>query len=576
MSPALAYVVGVLAVWTGFVFLLRAAAHGMIFATAPRRQRPAASRPLVISLVAAAALLLTGLSLTKSLSGPQWSAPLVWVVLPFYGWAAVACGVLCAVRIVQALLALSPVERLRKAAGAVAWLLVGGLFTAFWVRAGFEAQLLKGRIPLDGITLGAIASLSVLAVLAMAWADRRSRTRGVSKGLVAHLALLVGCVVFGLPFVYLLITSFKEDRDMVSRDGRIVWVPKVEVQVPYFDAKSPLYEGEFEGATVHGEIIERLPNGNARVDIFKPMSMRGITFTTPFSKLREIPKMIPTVTGRFQGKAIEGKVVQEREDGSKVVSITKPREFAGTEYVAAPSDVEPIRVVGLKWQNYPDALDFLPPEAGKGLVFLRNTLLIVLLSVVGTLLSSSIVAYAFSRMKFPGRGPLFLLLLSTMMLPAAVTLLPQFLIFRYLGWIDTLYPLWAPSFFASAFNVFLLRQFFMTIPMELEDAAKIDGSGYLNTFWSVMLPQIKPALAVIAIWTFMGAWNNFMGPLIYVNSPENMTIAYAVQLFQGARSGEPGLLMAFVTMSIVPVLALFFFAQRYFIEGVTLTGLGGR
>jgi multiple sugar transport system permease protein len=163
-----------------------------------------------------------------------------------------------------------------------------------------------------------------------------------------------------------------------------------------------------------------------------------------------------------------------------------------------------------------------------------------------------------------------------MMLPGAVTLLPTFLIFRQLGWIDTLYPLWVPTFFAGAFNVFLLRQFFMSIPMELEDAAKIDGCSFLRTFWQVMVPQVKPALAVIAIWTFMGAWNNFMGPLIYVNSPENMPIAYAVQLFQGQRGGEQHLMMAFATMAMLPVLVLFFFAQKYFIEGVTLSGFGGR
>jgi len=116
----------------------------------------------------------------------------------------------------------------------------------------------------------------------------------------------------------------------------------------------------------------------------------------------------------------------------------------------------------------------------------------------------------------------------------------------------------------------------MTIPKELEDASKIDGCSYFKTFWTIMLPQIKPALAVIAIWTFMGVWNNFMGPLVYINSPENMPISYGLQLYQGQRGNEPGLLMAFATMAMVPVLLLFFFAQRYFIEGVTLSGLGGR
>ncbi len=177
-------------------------------------------------------------------------------------------------------------------------------------------------------------------------------------------------------------------------------------------------------------------------------------------------------------------------------------------------------------------------------------MVIVVGSVLGTLLSCSLVAYGFARLRFPGREFLFKVLLSTMMLPAAVTLLPQFLIFRSIGWVDTLYPLWVPAFFASAFNVFLLREFFKQIPYELEDAAKIDGCSYLRTFWSVLLPQVKPALIVVAIWTFMGAWNNFMGPLIYVNSQEQMPIAYALQLFNNDRGGEPALLMAFSTMAI--------------------------
>ncbi|HLK15242.1 MAG TPA: carbohydrate ABC transporter permease, partial [Fimbriimonadaceae bacterium] len=224
----------------------------------------------------------------------------------------------------------------------------------------------------------------------------------------------------------------------------------------------------------------------------------------------------------------------------------------------------------------PTALEFLPTASNYGLTFLGNTLYLVALSVIGTLLSCSIIAYAFSRLRFPGKNLLFAIMLSTMMLPAAVTMLPQFLIFRSLGWIDTLRPLWVPAFLGSAFNVFLLRQFLLNVPMELEDAAKIDGCTYLKTFWSVMLPQITPALAVIGIWTFMGAWNNFMGPLIYVSSPEHMPIAYAVQQYNSDRSGEPGMLMAVTTMSMIPVLSLFFFAQRYFIEGVTLSGLGGR
>jgi multiple sugar transport system permease protein len=162
-----------------------------------------------------------------------------------------------------------------------------------------------------------------------------------------------------------------------------------------------------------------------------------------------------------------------------------------------------------------------------------------------------------------------------MMLPAAVTMMPVFLIFRSLGWVDTLKPLWVPAFFGSAFNIFLLRQFFLSIPNELEEAARIDGCSHYTVFWRIMLPQIKPALAALTIMAFMGAWNDFRGPLIYISSPENEPLAYALQLFQSAHGSEPGMLMAASTLVMIPVLALFFFTQRYFIEGITLTGIKG-
>jgi multiple sugar transport system permease protein len=200
---------------------------------------------------------------------------------------------------------------------------------------------------------------------------------------------------------------------------------------------------------------------------------------------------------------------------------------------------------------------------------------LAVLSIAGTILASSMVAFSFSRLRWPGRDGLFVILLATMMLPGAVTMMPVFLIFRWLGWIDTLMPLWVPAFFGSAFNVFLLRQFFLTIPNDLEDAAKIDGCSYFGIYHRIMLPLVKPALAAITIMTFMGSWNNFMGPLIYISSPLKMPLAYALQLFQTAHGGEPGLLMAASTMMMMPVLVVFFLTQRYFIQGVTLTGLKG-
>lgn len=229
----------------------------------------------------------------------------------------------------------------------------------------------------------------------------------------------------------------------------------------------------------------------------------------------------------------------------------------------------------VRFQNYWEALKFLPPSSFYGLKYLLNTLFLTTMNVVGTLLSCSLVAYAFARLRWPGRDLIFLIMLSTMMIPGAVTMVPVFLIFKWLGWIDTLRPLWVRSFFAGAFGVFLLRQFFMTIPTDLEDAARIDGCGYFGIYWRIMLPLIKPAMAALAIMTFMGSWNDFMGPLIYISSPDKMNLAYGLQLFQSLHGGEWSLLMAGSTMVILPVLLIFFLAQRYFIQGITLTGIKG-
>ncbi|MEA2552496.1 MAG: multiple sugar transport system permease protein, partial [Fimbriimonadaceae bacterium] len=356
----------------------------------------------------------------------------------------------------------------------------------------------------------------------------------------------------------------------------IVWVPRVQRTIAYNDPINPLFETTYGGQTVQATVTQRASSGAVKLDIVKPLSLRGIEVNTVASKLNEVPRQAPLVSLRMDGVKATGVVIADLEDGRQRVRVIEPPVLKGREAIFQPNQLEPIRDVGLRWQNYSEALSYLPRETLYGLVFLKNTLIIAILSVIGTVLSSSLAAYAFARMRFPGRDVIFGLFLATMMLPNAVTMLPQFLIYRQLGWIDTLLPLWAPAFFGSALNIFLLRQFFRTVPMELEDAAKIDGCSYGRTYWSVMLPQIKPALAVIAITTFLAAWNNFLGPLIYINSPEKMPISYALQLFMGDRSNEPGLLMAFVTLTILPVLLLFFVAQKYFIEGVTLTGLGGK
>ncbi len=223
------------------------------------------------------------------------------------------------------------------------------------------------------------------------------------------------------------------------------------------------------------------------------------------------------------------------------------------------------------WENYPKMWNYLPFFS-----FLRNTMYVTSMVLIGTILSCSVVAYGFSRLRWPGRDVVFIMVLATMMLPFQVTMIPLYLIFKQLNWINTFKPLWIGSFFAvNGFFVFLLRQFYLTIPLELEDAAKIDGCGYFGIYWRIMLPLIKPALATVAIFSFMWTWNDFIGPLIYINSVDKMTLALGLRLFQTTYSAEWALMMSAATVMTLPVLTLFFVAQKYFIQGITLTGMKG-
>jgi multiple sugar transport system permease protein len=225
----------------------------------------------------------------------------------------------------------------------------------------------------------------------------------------------------------------------------------------------------------------------------------------------------------------------------------------------------------LAWGNYVKTLVYID--------FVRyflNTVYVTLMSIIGTVVSCSLVAFAFARLRWPGRDALFLLVLSTMMLPAQVTMIPVFLIFTKLGMVDTLKPLWLPTFFGTAFFIFLLRQFFLTIPHDLEDAAKIDGCGYFRIFYRIMLPLIKPAVTAVVIFQFMWTWNDFLNPLIYITTRKDlMTLTIALQSFNHLHGVEWSLLMAASVMMTIPVILIFFFAQKYFIQGITLTGLKG-
>ena len=207
--------------------------------------------------------------------------------------------------------------------------------------------------------------------------------------------------------------------------------------------------------------------------------------------------------------------------------------------------------------------------------YLNNTIFLAIMNVVLTIIGCSMVAYAFARLHWPGRDACFAILLGTMMLPGAVTMIPVFMIFKELGWYNTLLPLWVPAIFGGGFNVFMLRQFMKGIPHELEEAAFMDGCGWFGIYWRIVLPLMKPALVAIAIFTFMGSWNDFMGPLIYLNSDKLYTLPMGLFMFQNKYGSQFGMLMAASTMMILPIVIIFFVSQRYFMEGITLTGVKG-
>ncbi len=224
-----------------------------------------------------------------------------------------------------------------------------------------------------------------------------------------------------------------------------------------------------------------------------------------------------------------------------------------------------------RFMNYVDALIYKPFH-----IYLRNTMFVVLLNEIAILLSASYCAYGFARLRFPSRDFWFAVVLATMMLPGVVTMIPTFVIFSRLKWLDTFLPLTFPYFFGGeAFNIFLLRQFFRSIPEELADAARIDGCSEHQIYWSLFLPLAKPALTTVAIFTFLNAWNDFMGPLLYLNSPENFTVSLGLATFRSVMRTRWDLLMAATTAMTLPIIVLFFAGQRYFVKGVVLTGLKG-
>ncbi len=347
------------------------------------------------------------------------------------------------------------------------------------------------------------------------------KIRDILKSTISHGLIIFIGLFFAVPFVWMLLTAFKSNQDVFHSPPR--WLPYDNVRVEVNGEQLPLYDVKLPDGT-----IKRL----AAVKIFEGVG----TFVDP-----ENPAVI------FDYELQQGK-----------------------ERIA-----KAVMDVSFRWQNFPDAMNrgSRPGVGASFWVYFKNSLTIAFFVIIGTLVSNTPVAYAFARINFPGRDILFILVLATMMLPFQVTMIPIYLLFNdTLGWGDTFLPLIIPTYFANAWDIFLLRQFFRTIPEEMCDAALVDGANEWQIFTRIVLPLSTPVSAAVTVFTFLYVWNDFTGPLLFLNSPKNFTMALGLQDFQGQNIIIWNQLMAAAVVFTVPIIIAFFFAQKTFIQGIKLTG----
>ena len=324
-----------------------------------------------------------------------------------------------------------------------------------------------------------------------------------------------------------------------------------------------------------GQLIRRLPLhalliGGALLFLIPLLWMISTALKPIEQTMTMPPQWLPyRYTAQMDGEPVAvrpGPVF--REEGRDWMRVLPEGESTA---ITVPAD-DVSRRVSPRWENFGNAIramQFFPQ-------YLRNTLILCLLTVIGTVCSSALAAYGFSRIEWRGRNRVFIIAVATMMIPFPVIMVPMYALFQSIGWIGTLRPLWVPTFFAQAFNIFLLRQFFLTIPKDLSDAARIDGCGEFRIFLQIILPLCKPALLVVALFQFMATWNDFLGPLIYLTDQKDFTLALGLQFFQSQHGGtEWHYLMAASVIVVLPVIILFFFTQKSFIEGISMTGVKG-
>ncbi len=408
------------------------------------------------------------------------------------------------------------------------------------------------------------------------WASKKRQEKIIS--LILFIIAWAGAFIFVVPLVWMITTSLKTPTEIFTIPPK--WIPVSYIQLDYetkliakASGKIQISKGE-EGS----RILDIIKDGKIASSVVVPAVGSLLIKNKQTVKAGEVVAELPT-TGITK--------IIKNNDGTLILKIVSKAGFTIQEYNLPRGtklkvmEGEQVRVgqqlatILPQWRNYIEA--WAPKALNETFnTYLLNTCIITFFAILGVVLSSTFVAYGFARFRFPFRDPLFLLMISTMMIPVQVTMIPTFILFKYLGWIDTFAPLIVPTFFGGgAFNIFLVRQFFMTIPYELDDAAKIDGCNYFQILYIILLPLVKPALITIAIFGFVYNWNDFLNPLIYLNSSSKYTLALGLQTFTTMYGSYYHLMMAASTIVLLPVLIIFFLGQRYFIEGVATSGLKG-
>ena len=365
---------------------------------------------------------------------------------------------------------------------------------------------------------------------------------------IAYVLLLLGAAFFLLPLLWMFSTALKPVEQTMTLPPQ--WLPRAytmerngqRVEIRQGDA--PVVAPSLLVRAAGGGAAFAVATGEVADGRWHPAGSTGQG--TPVTVLKAIP-------------------------ASPATPWVLVYEGKGAVADAVPADRIDARIAP-RWENFSGAIQAMRHFP----LYLANTLLLCLLNVIGAVTSSALAAYGFSRIDWRGRERVFLLAMATMMIPFPVVMVPLYSLFRALGWIGTLQPLWVGSFCAGAFNVFLLRQFFRTIPQDLTEAARIDGCSEFRILWQIILPLCRPALVVVGLFTFLGTWNDFLGPLLYLTDQKDFTLALGLQCYQSQSGGtEWHYLMAASTLVILPVIVLFLLAQRSFIEGISMTGLKG-